>query len=400
MFGGGAFKAAWNFATGTAKSIVAAVATGAKMVVGAAQALGGKAVQATEAAAQATVVAEQWAQAQTIRAAKWAETETVAAAKASVRAVETAFIVAKTAFTDIVAGTIWVACAAENQLAKYLATEAAQVLSSPQLKEVKDVILGKQPKNLPHDGEMVGKGCREMGPVSGGTLPQCPNGKARTSGKLMYVNGIMTSYPTGDPNADQKDGICKTMQKLANATCAEVVGVYNATGGMRADIGECLTNIAKNSDTPAVDTLQESMYDALTKDPPQDMTIYAHSQGGLITQEALADLKDRLAIEYGNAGAEERMQHLSIKSFGTAEQGWPAGPQYEQFTNFSDSVPGVIAGAQENYPDVTFRDNAVIPAAQRHRFVSPHLNPIDSHSMDNVYINEMVEVHGQPNCCG
>lgn len=72
---------------------------------------------------------------------------------------------------------------------------------------------------------------------------------------------------------------------------------------------------------------------------------------------------------------------------------------YEQFTNNSDPVPGVIAGAQKNYPDATFKDNASIPEAQRHRFNSPHLNPIDSHSMDNVYIEKMKEIHGQPNCC-
>ncbi|PYP91716.1 MAG: hypothetical protein DMG65_06630 [Candidatus Angelobacter sp. Gp1-AA117] len=400
MFGGGAFKAAWNMATSAAKSIAAGIATGVQIAVEAVQAVGTTTVQAAKSTAHITLEAEQWAQTQTIRAAKWAEKESVAAARASTRAAEHAYKAARTVFTDVVAGTIYVACAVENELAKDLAAEAAQLLSSPQLKPVQDVILGKAPKNLPHDGETVGKGCKEMGPGSGGVVPQCPNGKPRISGKLTYVNGIMTSYPMGDPKADQKDGICKTMQKLANATCAEIVGVYNATGGMRADIGECLTNIAKNSDTPAVDTLQESMYDALTKNPPQEMTIYAHSQGGLITQEALADLKNRLRTEVGLPNALELMHHLSIKSFGTAEQGWPSGPNYEQFTNYSDPVPGVIAGAQENYPDATFRDNALVPAAQRHYFVSPHVSPIDSHSMDNVYINEMVNVHGQPNCCG
>jgi hypothetical protein len=216
---------------------------------------------------------------------------------------------------------------------------------------------------------------------------------------VTFVNGINTEYHTGEQNAAGQDGICKTMQKLANATCAEVVGVYNATGGMRADIGECLTNIGKDSDSPSVKTLKKSMLAALSEVPPQDMTIYAHSQGGLITQEALADVKNDLTNDIGEAGAVERMRHLSIKSFGTGEQGWPVGPNYEQFTNNSDPVPGVIAGAQKNYPDATFKDNASIPEAQRHRFNSPHLNPIDSHSMDNVYIEKMKEIHGQPNCC-
>jgi len=238
------------------------------------------------------------------------------------------------------------------------------------------------------------------GAKSSGTLPQCPNGRVLTRGQATYINGINTDYHTGEKNADSQDGICKTMQKLANATCAEITGIYNATGGIRTDIGECLTNIAKSSVSPAVKTLKKSMLAALSKDPPQDMTIYAHSQGGLMTQEALADVKTDLTIEYGEAGATERMQHLSIKSFGTAEQGWPVGPSYEQFTNSSDPVPGVIAGAQKNYPDATLEDNATIPNSQRHAFTSSHLNPIDSHSMDNVYIPQMVKINGQPNCCG
>ena len=190
------------------------------------------------------------------------------------------------------------------------------------------------------------------------------------------------------------------MQKLADATCAEVTGVYNATAGIRTDIGECLTNIAKDSDSPAVDTLQRSMFAALDQDPPQNMTVYAHSQGGLMTQEALAGLKNQLTNEYGEAGAVVRMQHLSIKSFGTAEQGWPVGPDYEQFANSSDPIPSAIAGAQKNYPVATFQDNATIADTQRHPFTSSHWNPIDSHSMDNVYIPQMVKINGQPNCCG
>jgi hypothetical protein len=399
MFEGEHFKAAWSSATSAAKSAAAAIATGTRKLVGVAHEALLKAVGGTEAAAHATSEAVQWAEKQTVAAAKWSERNVVTAARASADVVNAAYDAVKKQFTDVVAGTIRVACSAENAFVKEGATGAAWVLANRQLKPLQDVLLGEQPIGLPHDGEMVGAGCKAKGSNSGGALPNCPKGRIRILGKATYINGIQTDYPTGERNAGEVNGICKTMQKLANATCAEIVGVYNATGGMRADIGECLTNIAKDSDSPAVDTLQRSMLDGLSHDPPQDMTIFAHSQGGLMTQEALAVVKNQLTIEYGEAGAVERMQHLSIKSFGTAEQGWPAGPNYEQFTNDSDPIPGVIAGAQKNYPDATFADNADIPATQRHHFDSPHLNPVDSHSMDNVYIKQMVEIHGQPNCC-
>ena len=246
----------------------------------------------------------------------------------------------------------------------------------------------------------MGAGCKAKDPNSTGVLPQCPNGKPRISGTITYVNGINTQYPTGKADPFDQDGICKSMQLLANATCAQVIGVYNATGGMARDLEQCLTNIAKNSDSGAVDTLSRSMFAAVSQDPPQDMTVYAHSQGGLITQEALADVKNQLVASGSSpADAEARMQHLSIKSFGTAEEGWPAGPNYEQFTNLADPVPGAISGAQLGYPSQTFSDNANIPNADRHYFLSPHYNPIGPHSIDNVYIKQIIAEKGQPCCC-
>jgi hypothetical protein len=400
MFGGGAFQSAWNAATSGAKSAATAIATGAETVAGVVETVGVKSVGVAEAVADASVKAAAWAGQQTVKAAKWAAKETIAGAKVSARLVKSAFDAAKKTFAEVTAGAILVACVAENALVKEAANLGARVLANPHLKPLQNVLLGKQPKDLAHDGETVGAGCMAKGAKATGTLPQCPNGRIRTRGKVTLINGINTDYHTGEKDADSQDGICKTMQKLANATCAEVTGVYNATGGIRADIGECLTNIGKDSDSPAVDTLQRSMFAALTQDPPQDMTIYAHSQGGLMTQEALAGLKNQLINEYGEASAVARMQHLSINSFGTAEQGWPVGPHYEQFTNSSDPIPGVIAGAQKNYPDATFKDNAIIPFSQRHKFTSPHVNPIDSHSMDDVYIPQMVKINGQPNCCG
>jgi hypothetical protein len=399
MFGGGAFQAAWNAATSDAKSAAAAIATGGETVSEVTQVAAAKAVGVAKKVADTTLKAAHWAGQQTVKTAKWTANETVAAVEETARVAKSAFEAAKKAFTGVTEGAILMACVAENALVKEVANLGAQVLANPYLEPLQDVLLGAQPKDLAHDGETVGAGCMPKGSKSTGVLPQCPNGRIQTRGKATYINGINTDYHTGEKNADSQDGICKTMQELANATCAEVTGVYNATGGTRADIGECLTNIGKDSHSPAVATLRRLMFSALDQNPPQDMTIYAHSQGGLMTQEALADVKNKLTIEYGEADAVARMQQISVNSFGTAEQGWPVGPNYEQFTNSSDPVPGAIAGAQTNYPEATFNDSAVIPDSHRNIFNSPHLNPIDSHSMDNVYIPQMVKINGQPNCC-
>jgi hypothetical protein len=84
-----------------------------------------------------------------------------------------------------------------------------------------------------------------------------------------------------------------------------------------------------------------------------------------------------------------------VSSFGTAADGWPAGPHYEQYENISDPVPGVISGAQLNYIPETYADSAT--PDQRHVFNQSFWNPIDAHSFDNVYVKELKEVHA-PQC--
>jgi hypothetical protein len=416
MWGGGAFSAAWNSATNKAKTTAALIATGVKKIVGAAEAVAAEVVKDAKIAAHAVAGAEQWAEKKTIQgakwaekqairgekwaekktiqAAKWAEEEAIAAAVASAAAAVVAMDAVKTVFSDVVAGAEWVACAAVNQGIKEVGTVLGAIAGTPA-----EALLPMKPqRQLPHNGEIVGDGCKKKSANSTGMLPKCEKGlvprirdEHGNIRKVTYINGIKTDYAT----------ICKTMQKLANATCAEVTGVFNATGGIWKDLQECLANMGNNSVSRAGKTLKRSMLAALSQDPPQPMTIYAHSQGGLITQEALKGVKNDLTNRYGAAGAEQRMQSLTIKSFGTAEEGWPAGPNYEQFTNLSDAVPGAIAGAQLNHPIDTFKDNATI--SNRHYFMSPRWDPLaGSHSIDDVYIPEYAKVmaeKGQPKCC-
>jgi hypothetical protein len=395
-FGGGAFKAAWNIATDAAKTAVSAIATGAKKVGAVAEWVGDETVRGVNDATQATKDAAAWAARETALAAEWAKDKTVQATVTSATLAQTAFGAAQQTFSNLVAGASVVLCTAENAVVDVLAAgvgAAAGIASTIGPTALRQ--LGDQLTDLPNDGKLIGANCLPQGSSNPrGILPQCTQGTPQISGEVLYVNGIRT---------DQKT-LCGTMQALAKATCAEVAGVYNAYGGSLLNIveqlSESLANIAKNSDAPAVRTLRDQMLAALDQDPPANLTIYAHSQGGLIMQDALAILKADLTEKYGRAGALARMSRLTIKSFGTAVIGWPVGPNYEQFTNLSDPIPWAIRAAQASYPAETLTDSAVAPASQSHYFNSPHRNPIDSHSMDSVYIPEMVKIDGQPNCCG
>ena len=153
---------------------------------------------------------------------------------------------------------------------------------------------------------------------------------------VYFVNGIMN-----DPKKN-----CETAKELAIATCSEVISVYNRTEGIVKDVGECLGNIFQvyqPGDNAPTDTMSKLMEDAIMKDPPKEVTICAHSQGGLITRSSLDRVKTKLSLKYPPEEVKERMSKINIKSFGTAEDNWPEGPNYEQYTNPNDLVPKAIA---------------------------------------------------------
>jgi hypothetical protein len=233
------------------------------------------------------------------------------------------------------------------------------------------------------DGKFVGKGCEPApkAPAEGVQPKKCPGG-GKQGKKIYYVNGINTKLKENDKF--EGSGMCGNMHAIADTTCAEVVGIYNATEGMGRDLDECLSNIGRAGKTPAAKTLSDEMMRNLTREPPEKMTVFAHSQGGLVTQEALVDTKARLvAMGMTPEQAEARMGALEVKSFGTAVAGWPQGPQYERFTNLKDPIPYVIAGAQGIlYPVETLNDTTM---PNTHVFTDQN-KLIAAHSMDGSYM--------------
>ncbi len=281
------------------------------------------------------------------------------------------------------------------------------------------------------DGHYIGAGeC----PVTSKEIPKkgrlpdgCPpNAKLP---KILYVNGINTPVY----NEEDGTGACATVRKIANARCAEVIGVYNASDGVINDVLDSKDNVDKLNSTnkskfdkagreKAVATQAAFIKEMLNKEPPEAFTIYAHSQGGLITQEGLTlsamDISDKevelleeeneppknmgrtrdqiigLAKERTNA----KLKNITVYSFGTAELDWTVpGVNYHQLTNSADPIPVVIKTLQKNRGQ-TSNPSGILP----YRFTKNFVNPIDAHSMDNVYLEELATLKPNPNrgkCC-
>jgi uncharacterized Zn-binding protein involved in type VI secretion len=260
---------------------------------------------------------------------------------------------------------------------------------------------------LPFDGKVIGVGCRPTEPdtvqTAQGIRPtNCPAGSS-TIPKVYFANGINTKL-YGDGAS-----MCATMQKIADQTCAEVVGIYGATGGIVPDLQEATNEIAKNSNSKQAATLAKLITDAGSSDPPGDLNLIVHSRGGLAMQDALASSKSALEVdqwakdpeafeqdpEAGAAKVDDALSRINVAAYGTAEQGWPVGPEYTKLNNFADPVPAAIKGAQANFVEATLGDNDITPTKLINE---PHIKPFDAHSIDDIYTKYMTQAAGPRDC--
>lgn len=435
MSWGDSFKSAWNSASDAARSAASAVATGAKAVADgtaaaaqflareandmartavAAAVAAGQAIASTAMAVEHKVVdATNWAIDQTKKAAIAAADATVVAAKATARGVAAAYHAAKKAFSAAAVGLATACTAVEDWVFAGIALDAGFVFTKPGISNlIRPMVryFRDDPKSpdsqKPYDGDVLGAGCKKDGP-GGVRPPRCyyPGSLPR----ITYVNGINTRYTADEKHKEEGlfgGGICKTMLEIASKTCCEVIGVYNATQGIGSDLDRCLDDIARQSSSKAVDPLRDMIVKAALSGQP--LTIFAHSEGGLITQDALIDAKQELMSGYSDpprprltsAQAEQKLSVVSIKSFGTALLGWPKGPHYERFTNTADPVPAAIIGAQTSYPAATLKDSAPADLNQNHVFTTPYLNPLsfETHDMNTTYLDAYSRIKGVPKC--
>ncbi len=168
------------------------------------------------------------------------------------------------------------------------------------------------------DGQVVGAGCTPSDPGTAATAKGMRPAKCsdpnKTIPKVYFANGINTKL-YGDGAS-----MCDTMQKIADKTCAEVVGIYGAAEGMLPDVSQAVQEIRGESNSAQVKTLQQLMIDSTTSNPPQDLNLVSHSRGGLALQQALTNTKTYLGNTMPEDDVNDTLSHLNVSAYGTAEQ--------------------------------------------------------------------------------
>ena len=204
------------------------------------------------------------------------------------------------------------------------------------------------------DGQVM---TRDNGGTTWGTgvsPSQVPGANGRET--VMFVNGISNSA------ADHQG----TLGLIEGQGGTRAVGLYNATEGFFADTGQVRADQAENTRraagtwqgqtaNAATRSLSDSIVNHLngTQDP---MHLMAHSQGGLVTANAIYDARQRLTAEHGAERANEMLGRLQVETFGGAARNYADGPQYTHWINQSDNVTGNMGpDARTGGRDAIFR---------------------------------------------
>ena len=186
-----------------------------------------------------------------------------------------------------------------------------------------------------------------------------------------------------------------------------------STSGMVQDVMDCLDNLNSAGTEASVMTQSDDWAESLKNG--ESVQIYAHSQGGLITREALVRTKKILYAQKNNelvqAGrsedeademakkyADERMNKVTVNSFGTLESDLPPGPTYNRMTNASDPVPEVIRAAQKNYGKPTDQVPPNSPSVHRFNKNPSVKDPFAAHGMP-CYLEELEKTQGGKKAC-
>ena len=226
-----------------------------------------------------------------------------------------------------------------------------------------------------YDGAIVGAGGKTFPP--GTPLSQVPGvtpaNNPNPSETVIYVNGI----------SNNKDDQARSMQQVADASGAKVIGIHNATEGMVADLAQCVQDKMDKGTNPAVDSMADAVYSELKAG--KDVHLMAHSQGALITSRALNDVAQRMRIEDGmsQADVEKAMSKLKVETFGGAAASFPDGPQYVHYVNKNDIVPTWFGQGNGSGADEWARSGGKGAVVRRFEQGSG-IN--GTHSLDSVYL--------------
>lgn len=195
------------------------------------------------------------------------------------------------------------------------------------------------------DGAVVGANGQVYPP--GTDASQVPgvrpnDGTPFTGERIYYVNGIQNTASFQS----------QSIQNIANATGAEVVGIHNATEGIGLDLQQCVLD--KLSTFKSTNAATRALALQIVKDIEAGRPIHlmAHSQGGLVTSGALTLVKDYLeTVKPANkAQADAILKNIKVETFGSAAASWPYGPQYTHYINENDTVPMITGLGRQADP--------------------------------------------------
>ncbi len=393
---GNPFKAAWNQATETAREAASAVATGARWVgkqskaafefsqevakktaqkaKQAAKQVVDTAVDAYEWGKDAAIDAYEWGKDKAVEAGEWAKEKAVEAYDWGKEKVVDAYEWGKAMTQRAVAwtkgkvrdGLRTVADAGFDGLAwAHDGIAALTDRARNAYDKVREWFTGKRPDrsqvdcgpdatgDVAADGHFMAPGedgncttlagdasatqARSRATLSESACCQDRRAAGEPTRDIVYVNGINTT----------RQDHCKTLHAIAEQTCGNVIGVYNATEGGPADAvqtgqdrrlikaaNEGRAIPSQDGRNPAVDRLSDYVVDEVSQGRSPE--IFAHSQGGAVTSLALYDA--RATLPWGP----DPLPNVTVTSMGSAAPFWPDGPTYEHYVHVNDATPSAF----------------------------------------------------------
>ncbi|HRI66251.1 MAG TPA: hypothetical protein PK156_18515 [Polyangium sp.] len=383
MFGGETLSNVWNSATSAAKSAATSIANGASYVGGkvadgasyvggkvadGASYVGGKIVDGASYVGDKVVEGAQWTGDKIAQGAQWTADMAKEGTRRAVRgatdaiytglgtdaqtgydvgkAVKGAYDKVKSVFTDKPPAQPCIDCAKKDidhdgVLVGYKDGKCVPLTNKGQKITPDDVKNAKRNgynpvNNGAEDPDNPKDASKNTSDATKACCSKCTAGKPPRT--IFYVNGINTTHTTH----------CETLKQIGDMTCANVVGIYNATEGMPKDALQTgmdrslvdqaaggRTNLAHDGRNPAVDTLSDLLVQETRAGRPPE--IMAHSQGGAITSLALYDANNTLKA--GPPGTPNSLSGTKVTSFGAAAPSWVQGPNYTHYVHVNDFTP-------------------------------------------------------------
>jgi hypothetical protein len=185
------------------------------------------------------------------------------------------------------------------------------------------------PEDPAHDGKLIGaRGQLFAAETPLADIPAvAPTSGPVTGETFLYTNGIGYSF----------EGQQDSMQRIADATGAKVIGLRNANAGFAKDMLQVLTDKLNLGDHGALNSQTALLMREL--EAGRGLHLWGHSHGALILARALHTVKDRLVAKHGPVEATRMLQRVKVETFAGVATHYPDGPRYVHYINRADFIP-------------------------------------------------------------